>query len=645
MQKNTILGFILIAVVFIGFNIYNTRSYQKQLREAQIKDSLLRERAKTDPRIADSLRIADSIRDVKMGVVPQTTVSQQDVNQANYQQGVDSLQASVPTYKDSLLEISSRGVAEIFSLENEKLKLDFTTKGAQVKQALIKQYFTYDSSALYIIKEDYSNFSLKFYTNQMVATSDFNFSKVAQSDSSITFRLPFSGGAYIDYCYTLPKNSYMLDLKVSTQGLEAIVPSNISQLEMDWKLKIPRFEKGYDNEKNYSTVSYKFPNATSVDNLGMRKSDSEKNITTRLSWFAFQQQFFSAILIADNDFNGGDLSYHFYPEENPNKDLFLCSANMSVDFPRSANSEIPFHFYFGPNLYKELKSYDRDLEKIIPLGKHIIGWINRVFIINIFDFLRKFISSYGIIILIMTILIKLILSPLTLRSYLSTAKMRVLKPEIEKINAKYPRREDALKKQQETMALYQKTGVNMMGGCLPMLLQIPILFAMFRFFPVSFELRQQPFLWASDLSGYDSILNLPFSIPLYGNHVSLFALLMAISMYFYSKINMDQMPSNGQMAGMKGMQLYFMPIFMLVLCNNFSAGLSYYYMLSNLITIGQTWVIRKYFVNEDKLYAQLKSKAAANEKSPKKQSKWRMRMEQMMKEQERLQRERSKNKK
>ena len=240
----------------------------------------------------------------------------------------------------------------------------------------------------------------------------------------------------------------------------------------------------------------------------------------------------------------------------------------------------------------------------------------------------------------MTILIKLVLSPLTLRSYMSNAKMKVLKPEIEKINAKYPRKEDALKKQQETMALYKKTGVNMMGGCIPMLLQIPILFAMFRFFPVSFELRQHSFLWASDLSGYDSILNLPFNIPLYGDHVSLFALLMAISMYFYSKVNMDQMPSTGQMAGMKSMQLYFMPLFMLVLCNNFSAGLSYYYMLSNFITIGQTWVIRKYFIDEEKLLAQLKSKASENEKKPQKKSKWRERLENMIKEQERLQKER-----
>ena len=268
----------------------------------------------------------------------------------------------------------------------------------------------------------------------------------------------------------------------------------------------------------------------------------------------------------------------------------------------------------------------------MPLGGWLIGWINRVIIINCFDFLNGFISNYGIIILLLTILIKLVISPLTLKSYLSTAKMRVLKPEIEKINAKYPKKEDALKKQQETMALYKKTGVSMFGGCLPMLLQFPILFAMFRFFPASFELRQQSFLWADDLSTYDSVLNLPFSIPLYGDHVSLFALLMAISMFFYSKITMNQMPSNDGMPGMKFMQLYFMPLFLLVLCNNFSSGLSYYYMLSNFITIIQTWVIRKYFVDEKALYAKLQAKAASSK--PAKKSKFQQRLDELYKQQQ-----------
>ena len=369
----------------------------------------------------------------------------------------------------------------------------------------------------------------------------------------------------------------------------------------------------------------------------MRKADSKEDISTKVEWFAFQQQFFSAIMMAKNDFESGKLSYKFYDASDADMRLMDCNAEMTVEYTAAPVVEYPFSFYYGPNHYKTLKSYGYGFEKIVPLGGWLIGWINRVVIINFFDYLSRFISNFGIIILLMTIAIKLLISPLTLKSYISSAKMRVLKPEIDKINEKYPKQEDAMKKQQEIMALYKKTGVSMFGGCLPMLLQFPILFAMFRFFPASFELRQQGFLWADDLSTYDAIFELPFHIPLYGDHVSLFAILMAVSMYFYSKMNMDQMPSSNEMAGMRTMQLYFMPIFLLVLCNNFSSGLSYYYMLSNLFTIVQTWVIRKYFVDEKKLYAQLQAKAA-NSKAPKK-SKFQQRLDEMYKQQQELQRQ------
>ena len=624
MQKNTVLGFVLIGLILIGFSWYNSHNYNKQKRANFVRDSLARVEAMNNPKVVDSLRVADSLRNIQIGA--------------------DSLanESYITTYADSLLEQSLSGTEEFYTLENEKLKLSFSTRGAQIKEALVKDYYTHDSSALYIVKDNYSEMSLVFFTSQKISTSHFNFRKVAETDSSLTFRLPFSGGAYLDFIYTLHKDSYLLDFDIVTNGIGSQMANNAGQFDLDWSLRVSRFEKGYDNEKNYSTINFKYPDENSVEDLGMRKAESSKKIPTRVSWFAFRQQFFSAILMCDNNFSAGDLSYKFLPEDDPQRALFDCRAQMQIDCGRASDVTIPMHFYFGPNLYKELKTYGRSFEKIIPLGKSIIGWINRVVIINTFDFLRRFISNYGLIILIMTILIKLVLSPLTYKSYLSSAKMRVLKPEIDKINKKYPRKEDALKKQQETMALYQKTGVNMLGGCLPMLLQIPILFAMFRFFPVSFELRQHPFLWASDLSGYDSILDLGFNIPMYGNHVSLFALLMAVSMYLFSKMNMQQMPDTNQMPGMKGMQLYFMPIFMLVLCNNFSAGLSYYYMLSNFISIGQNWLIRKYAVDEEKLYQQLRSKAESNK--TKKKSKWRERMEQMMKEQERLQRERQKGK-
>lgn len=637
MQKNTVLGFVLIGLVLIGFGWYNSYNYKKQVREAFVRDSLLRVEALSNPHIADSLRVVDSLRGAM--------VAQKATEVAVTTQSPDIQGVTAAIYTDSLLEVASHGEEQIFTLENSKLKIDFTSRGAQIKRVLIKDYYTYDSSALYLIDNDLSDMSLVFFTKQRLSSSSFNFEAVEKTDTSLLFRLNFEGGASLDYEYTLPKEGYMANFNIVTRKMGEIIPRNVSSFDLDWSVKISRFEKGYDNEKNYSTVNYKYPGDKSVENLGMRKASSEKQIPTKISWFAFRQQFFSAIMVADNNFSGGDLAYEFYSADNQDNLLMNCTAHTKLEYRGGDEVKIPFRFYFGPNLYKELKSYGSDFERIIPLGTGLIGWINRGVIINIFHFLSRFISNYGIIILIMTILLKIVLSPLTFKSYMSSAKMRVLKPELTKIAEKYPKKEDALKKQQETMALYKKTGVSMMGGCLPMLLQIPILWAIFRFFPVSFELRQHPFLWASDLSGYDSILDFGFNIPMYGNHISLFALLMAISMYFYSKINMDQMPDTGQMAGMKGMQLYFMPLFMLVLCNNFSAGLSYYYMLTNIITIAQTFIIRHYFVDEKKLRERLLQKAAsAAAAKPKKKSKWKERMEQLIQEQQRQQREKARRK-
>ena len=618
MNKNTVLGFICIGIILIGFSWYNTKVFKEQQRAQFVADSIAH---------AEALKNAPKIDSTAIAAADSAALA---------------LSAAAPVgqmYKDSLLEAASNAPAEFYTLENNKLKVVFSTKGAQASEVLVKDYRTYDSLDLYLLRKDASDFGLSFYTDQQISTSDFTFSKVGQTDTSLVMRLNFSGNAYIDYMYTLPADSYMMKFNVRMVGMDRYISRNQSKLGVDWNLMVPRLERGYENEKNYSTIAYKYPNEKKVEDLGLRKEHSSEEVNTKVEWFAFQQQFFSAILMADNDFIGGDLAYKFAPEEKylVEKELMECAAAMQVEYDAAPVVDIPFQFYFGPNLYKELKSYGYGFEQIVPLGGWLIGWINRVVIINCFDFLNGFISNYGIIILLMTIFIKLVISPLTLKSYMSSAKMRVLKPEIDKINQKYPRKEDAMKKQQETMALYSKTGVSLFGGCLPMLLQFPILFAMFRFFPASFELRQQGFLWADDLSAYDSILDLPFNIPLYGDHVSLFALLMAVSMYFYSKMNMDQMPSDPNMAGMRGMQLYFMPIFLLGLCNNFSSGLSYYYMLSNLITIIQTWVIRKYFVDEKKIYAQLQAKASNAKAKPK--SKWQMRLEELQKQQAEMQRQ------
>lgn len=602
MNKNSILGFVLIGVILIAFSWYNSKLINESKPLQQQVDSIA-------------------------AVQAQGGTDTAAINNDSLITGADSLSASATVqsspYKDSLLIKASMGAEEFTTLENDKIRVELTNLGAQPSSVSIRDFKAADSTELVLMKKKSSNLSLAVYTNEEIRSDRFAFTRFAQSDSSVTYRLYVDSSSYIQYEYILRPGSYMLAANVTLSGMDKHIPRNVTTLDLSWVMDMPRLEKGYDNEKNYSTIVYKFPNDKNVDDLGLRKDDSEEDIRTKVEWIAYQQQFFSAILVAENSFANANMKYRFYPETDPDRNLMRCESMMQVPYIEGAEVSIPFSMYFGPNHFKTLKSYDKGFEKIVPLGGWLIGWINRYIIITVFDFLGRFISNYGIIILILTILIKLVISPLTFKSYMSSAKMRVLKPEIDKINAKYPKTEDAMKKQQETMALYSKTGVSMFGGCLPMLLQFPILFAMFRFFPSSFELRQESFLWADDLSTYDSILNLPFTIPLFGDHLSLFALLMAVSTYFYSRMNIDQMTSGPQMAGMKVMSLYFMPIFLLFLGNNFSSGLSYYYLLSNLITMVQTWVIRRFFVDEEKIYAKLKERAA----TPKKKSKFQERLD------------------
>lgn len=614
MNKNSILGFVLIGAILIGFSWYNTKVFKEQERLKQQQDSIA---------LAQGI-----IQHTSEPTNPDTVVSK-DIENRDLTTSVED-QKKENIYKETLLSAASKVDDIKTTLENDKIKVEFSNFGAQPKNVEIKNNYTYDSLALMLVKEKGSEFTLNFYAGQQLSTKNFGFDLHSSSDTSLVYRLYIDSISYVEYAYTLPKEGYMVDLNINMVELGRHIPRNQAFIDLEWFLDVPRQEKGYNNEKNYSTIVYKFPNSTSVEDLGLRKDKSSEDVRTRVNWVAFQQQFFSAILVAQDNFNSGLISYNMYPEDDPERNLMNCTAIMQLPYSGEESVNIPLQFYFGPNHFKTLKSYDMGFEKIVPLGGWIIGWVNRYVIIVVFDFLSKFINSYGIIILILTILIKLIISPLTIKSYLSSAKMRVLKPEVDKINAKYPKQEDAMKKQQETMALYKKANVSMFGGCLPMLLQFPILFAMFRFFPASFELRQEGFLWAQDLSAFDSILDLPFTIPLYGDHVSLFALLMAFSMHFYSRMNMDQMNTGPQMAGMKYMSLYFMPLFLLVIGNNFSSGLSYYYLLSNLFTMGQTWIIRKYFVDEDKIYAKLKEKAAA----PKKKSKFQARLDEAYKKQQ-----------
>ena len=596
-----------------GFTFYQSKQYEKQMVEQARLDSIARVEQMVEMAV-DSARMAKEAGQTNVKV------------------------STIPAYKDTLLTAARLADASVYKLSNDKIDIEFTTKGAQPYSVMIKDYKTYDSTDLYLIKPQMSQLGINLYAGENVNTKDFVFNVVEHSDSSIVMQLPFSNGGYIQQKYTLPAGSYMVHNELSFVGMDGMIPRNVSMFDIDWSVVIPRLEKGYKNEKQYSKLDYYFDGDKKPEEIG-RGRDASKRIDSRFKWFAFQQQFFSAIMTSPSDFASGTLEVKYFNEDDPSRNLMTCSAKLRSEFQAgSGNVTVPYDFYFGPNDYRGLKSFDQKYEKIVPLGGWLVAWFSRLVIIPCFDFLGKFISNYGIVILLMTLLIKLLISPLTLKSYKSSAKMQVIKPEIDQLNKKYPNEKDAMKKQQAMMDLYQKAGISPMGGCLPMLLQMPILFAMFRFFPASIELRQQKFLWADDLSAYDSIIDFGFNIPLIGDHLSLFALLMAVTMFFYSKMTSGQMADDPNMAGMKFMSVWLMPIMMFFICNNLSAALSYYYLLSNIITMGMTWYLKKFVVTEEKVRAQM---LAASVK-PKAKSKWQQRLEEAQKMQEQMQKQQRK---
>ena len=609
MNKNSIIGFVLIGVIMFGFTWYQNKEYQKQ---AAVQAQL------------DSIALAEQMAAMAIDSVKRAEGLVAEGNMA----GVKV--TNMPAYKDSLLTEARLAQEGFYKLANDKVEVEFTTKGAQLYTVKINDYMTYDSTDLYLIEKNGSQMGIEVYAGESINTKDFVFQVAEHNDSSIVMRLPFAGGGYIQQKYWLADGSYMMQNELSFVGMDDVIPRNVSSINIDWSVIIPRLEKGYKNEKQYSKLDYYFAGDKKPEEIA-RGKDAAKRVDARFEWFAFQQQFFSAIMTADKGFASADFDVRYYNEDDPSRNLMACSAKLRSEIQAgSGNIVLPYTFYLGPNDYRTLKSYDKKYEKIIPLGGWMVSWFSRLVIIPCFDLLGRFIHNYGLVILLMTLLIKLLISPLTIKSYKSTAKMQVIKPEIDKLNEKYPNEKDAMKKQQATMELYQKAGISPMGGCLPMLLQMPILFAMFRFFPASIELRQQKFLWADDLSAYDSIVDFGFNVPLLGDHLSLFALLMALTMFFYSKMTSGQMSNDPNMAGMKFMSVWLMPIMMFFICNNLSAALSYYYLLSNIITMGMTWYIRKYVVTEDKVRADMMLKA----KQPKKKSKWQQRLEEAQKMQE-----------
>ena len=609
MDKNTIIGFVLIILIFVGFSVFETGRARKNA-ELQAQ--------------ADSIALAmNPVRDIPE--IPEESPESRD----------DSTM-----FKDTAIRHAYNAKAQIVAIENSRLKVEFNTRGAQPHSVMVKDYYNYDSTELYLFRPGEADYAISVYAGEYIRSDKFTFEVAELTDSSVTMRLPFSGGGYIEQKYILHEDSYRMDNLLSFVDMDGVIPGNVSSFDIDFNVTVPRMEKGYRNESQYSKLNYYYEGDKKPEAIGNGRN-GERRIDSRLSWFAFQQQFFSVIMRAPREFSSGDLAISFYPESDPGRNLMDCSARMRTDLVQGGGT-IPFEFYLGPNHFQTLKSYDHKYEKIIPLGGWLVGWFTRFAIIPMFNFFGRFIDSFGLVILLMTIVIKLVVLPFTYKSYASSAKMGALKPEIDKINAKYPHmdnQQEQLKKQQAMMNLYKRAGVSPMGGCLPMLLTFPILWAMFRFFPASIELRQQPFLWCDDLSAYDSILDYGTRIPILGDHLSLFALLMAVTMWVYSKFTLASQPNanDPSAASMRFMSLWLMPIMMFFICNQLSAALSYYYLLSQLISILETVIIRK-SIDKDAIL----EKVRASEGKPMPKSKWQQRIEEAQRIQEQQLREQRK---
>lgn len=606
---------LLIGAILIGFSIYNQPSEEEILAAKRVQDSIALVKKEQEKLTAPSVVKA-----------PDHLIQKEDTISLS-----DSAKAEVAKKKLGVFAEAAIGKDSLFSVENELMKINISSKGGKIYSVHLKKYKKYDSLPLILFNPDSSEFGLTFFAqNRDINTSQlyFNprgeqFSISGDQTKSFSMRLPAGEGKYLEYNYTLKGNSYMIDFDINMVNLEDVIAENTNYLSLTWKQLAPKQEISLENQRAASTMYYKFMD-NEIDYISER-NDEKVTLQARLKWVAFKQQFFTSVLIAKNNFEKPTELETYTNIDDPNNVKWL-GANFTVPYYHKPGETFPMNIYLGPNHFQTLESFGMDLERQIPLGWGIFRWVNQYLVIPVFNFLNGFDINFGIIILILTIIIKLMLLPFTFKAYLSTAKMRVLKPELDELNEKYGN-EDPLKKQQAVMNIYRKAGVNPMGGCLPMLLQMPVLIAMFNFFPSSIELRQESFLWATDLSTYDSILDLPWNIPFYGDHVSLFTLLMTVSTILYTRIN-NQLSgaASGPMAEQMKWMMYLMPIIFLGVFNNYSSGLSYYYFLANMITFGQQYLF-KLFVDEKKLHAKIQE----HKKKPVVKSRFQAKLEDMAK--------------
>ncbi|MCI9054848.1 MAG: membrane protein insertase YidC [Muribaculaceae bacterium] len=679
MDKNTLWGLLCMAAIFFGF-MYCNRPSQEQLeaqRAAQAAKTTGEGAAAADDAVAvDSLSpalnasLAEAVRTIgaareggqyvlsdgtfelrldsteltgtvavgtnKVDVAALRTTSGAAVApdlRAAAIKAIAQLTSKSQKYKGFARHLG--GENTVTTLENELMKVSISSRGGMVSAVELKKYNTEVGETpepIQLFRGSNDGYSFTFTTSdQRLDTREFNFTPVVESDTSVMMVLDLADGAQWGIRYTLHPQNYLVGMEIVQKGMGAVLPGSTASADFNWHQTMARNEKGRVFEERNSAIYYKYV-GESPDDLSEQKDDSEQ-LNGRVKWVAFKNQFFSSVIIARNHFSGADLKSTVLKSDEYLKDMTMSAT---LPYTVADGAVAAFDFYFGPNDYPLLSKLDKqispeedlDLTRLIPLGWGLFRYINTWIVIPVFTFLSSFISNYGIIILLLTIFIKLIIFPFTYKSYKSQARMRVLQPEIKEINEKYPGQENAMKRQQETMALYSRCGASPFSGCLPMLFQMPVLIAMFSFFPSAIELRGESFLWAKDLSAPDYIVTLPFSIPFYGNGVSLFCLLMTIVNIVYMRISMQNQPGGDSMPGMK-MMMYIMPVMFLFIFNDYASGLSYYYFLSLLITIVQTWAFR-HFIDEKKVREQL----LANAKKPRKKSGFMARLEEAQRQQQ-----------
>ena len=615
---NSIIGFILI----FGIIMYMLWQNQPTPEELEAQEKAKQEQVAKEEKAKTQEDVKQTTAEDFSAVQPTDSVQLATLKN---KLGAFAYASTLPSAKDGETLV-----------ENDVLALKFSNKGGYLSEVRLKNFVNYDSIPIYLIKDNNSAFNINFGTtdSRILNTKDLYFQPTVTKNGDntvVSMKLKVSETKFLEYRYEIKKDDYMMDFTIRSQGLNNVINSS-QAINLDWDIKTYRHAKSVTYENRYTELIYEYDGGKD-DYLSQRElSEGTANDVT---YVAFKQHFFTSILLADSPFKTADLK-----SENLVKD-----AEIDTVYTKAFAAKLPLEltggelnktmdWYFGPTDYKILNAYNRNLDEVVPLGWGIFGWINRYVFIPLFGFLSSMLP-YGLAIVFMTILVRIVMSPVTYKSYVSQAKMKVLKPEIAEINEKY--KDNAMKKQQETMALYSKAGASPMAGCLPALVQLPVFYALFQFFPSAFDLRQKSFLWAEDLSSYDTIAKLPFHIPLYGDHVSLFPILASVAIFFYMQMTTgQQMASQPTQEGMPDMSkmmkymMYFSPLMMLFFFNNYASGLSLYYFISNLITIGIMLVIKNYIIDEDKIHAKIQE----NKKKPKKENKFQKKMKEMMEQAE-----------